>query len=353
MTTRQRTLPSSAAAAIIALAATVSVTAGAPAPAEAAVPGVASSWSSLMHRSLTRDTQAAALRRTYATEQAAIRTWTTEAAAAAKAGESARTRLTAAVAADANARSQHVTASKALATAKVALSTATKRKPRSKAAVTRASRAVSTATLAANTRRLQAQKHAAALVTARTGVKLTAARVTKANAALAQHTAAATRARTTYLALPTAAALAGQAATLSRDVVTQFRSVFKTTDTTRVYGVTVNKTIAFSFKRMVDDAGAAGIRISAGGFRTTQRQIELRKINGCPDVWTAPASSCRVPTAIPGRSLHELGLAVDVTSGGRTLTRSSKAFKWMTTHARKYGFVNLPSEAWHWSITGG
>ena len=35
---------------------------------------------------------------------------------------------------------------------------------------------------------------------------------------------------------------------------------------------------------------------SGGGFRTKQRQIELRKINGCPDVWTAPSSSCRVPT---------------------------------------------------------
>ena len=103
---------------------------------------------------------------------------------------------------------------------------------------------------------------------------------------------------------------------------------------------------------MVEDAKKAGISISCGGFRTQQRQIELRKINGCPDVYTAPASSCRVPTAIPGRSLHEIGMAIDITSGGRSLTSASPAFKWLKLHAAEYGFKNLPSEPWHWSITG-
>ncbi|MEV6495740.1 M15 family metallopeptidase [Actinoplanes sp. NPDC051633] len=131
------------------------------------------------------------------------------------------------------------------------------------------------------------------------------------------------------------------------------RPVFTTADTRIVYGTTVHRNIAYSYKRMVDDAKKAGISISGGGFRTRQRQIELRKINGCPDIYTAPASSCRVPTAIPGRSLHELGLAVDITSGGKSLTRSSAAFKWLQVHADEYGLVNLPSEAWHWSITGG
>jgi D-alanyl-D-alanine carboxypeptidase len=115
----------------------------------------------------------------------------------------------------------------------------------------------------------------------------------------------------------------------------------------------VHKNVAFAFRRMLADAKADGIALSGGGFRTKQRQIELRKINGCPNVWTAPASSCRVPTAIPGRSLHELGLAVDVSSGGRTIAADSAAFRWLVANARRYGFVNLPSEAWHWSITGG
>ena len=133
----------------------------------------------------------------------------------------------------------------------------------------------------------------------------------------------------------------------------EIRTNFAVTDTTTVYGITVHKSVAFAFRQMITDAKADGIVMSGGGFRTKARQIELRKINGCPDVWTAPASSCRVPTAIPGKSLHEIGLAVDITSGGKSLTRSSAGFKWLAANAADYGYVNLPSEAWHWSITGG
>jgi D-alanyl-D-alanine carboxypeptidase len=60
-----------------------------------------------------------------------------------------------------------------------------------------------------------------------------------------------------------------------------------------------------------------------------------------------------VPTAIPGRSLHELGLAVDITAGGSSLTAGSPGFRWLAANAATYGYVNLPSEPWHWSITGG
>lgn len=60
-------------------------------------------------------------------------------------------------------------------------------------------------------------------------------------------------------------------------------------------------------------AMAAG-RVQIGsGRRTTAQQAALRVRNGCPDVYSAPASSCRVPTARPGESKHELGLAVDLT----------------------------------------
>jgi D-alanyl-D-alanine carboxypeptidase len=149
------------------------------------------------------------------------------------------------------------------------------------------------------------------------------------------------------------AGLAAQAAAVTGQVVTQTRGSFTTVQTTQVYGVTVNKIIAYPFQRMIDDAARAGIQLSGGGFRTKQQQIALRTINGCPDVWTAPSSSCKVPTAIPGRSLHEIGLAVDLTSGRRTINdRNSAAFKWLAANAGRYGFVNLPAEPWHWSITG-
>ncbi|WIM99504.1 M15 family metallopeptidase [Actinoplanes oblitus] len=352
MTTRQRTLQKSAAAAIIALTAAGSAI-GMPAPAQAAAPRVASTWSSLMYRSLTHDAQLTALRTSLAGQQKAVRQWTAEVTVATRAATVAQTRLTAATTAEKNARLRHAAARKALTAARLTLRTAGARKPHSRSAVTRASAAVTAATKAVATRKQQYQRYATALTTARVDASAATTRVSRANTEVATYTTATARTRQAIAALPAAATLATQAGTLSRTVVDQFRPAFQLADTTQVYGVTVNRTIAFAFKRMVDDARADGVQISGGGFRTKDRQIELRTINGCPDVWTAPSSSCRVPTAIPGRSLHELGLAIDISSGGRTISRSTKAYKWLTLHAKDYGFVNLPSEAWHWSITGG
>lgn len=115
---------------------------------------------------------------------------------------------------------------------------------------------------------------------------------------------------------------------------------------------TVAQSIAGSVQKLFDAAKADGILMGGGGYRSHQRQIELRRINGCPDVWTAKASSCRTPTAIPGTSYHETGLAIDFTQNGKTLTRSSSGFNWMVANAATFGLKNLPSEAWHWSVSG-
>ncbi len=305
-----------------------------------------------MYRSLTHDETLATMRTSLATHQAAVRAGNAEVAAAAKAHRGTRAVLKTATINDANARSRYTTARKALSTAKQTLSTTSKRKSRSNAAVARAKRAVTAATRTVTLRKSQAQKAAAALTAAGKADRGARARVARADAAVTKETAAVTKTQAAITALPTAAALATQAATVSKQVVEQVRPVFKTSDTTKVYGVTVHRSIAYAFKSMIDDAKADGVEISGGGFRTKERQAELRKINGCPDVWTAPSSSCRVPTAIPGRSLHELGLAVDITSGGKTITSKSAAFKWMQAHAKEYGLVNFPAEAWHWSISG-
>lgn len=119
-----------------------------------------------------------------------------------------------------------------------------------------------------------------------------------------------------------------------------------------VDGIQVNTTIAAKLKELLDAAKADGVIFGGGGFRSFQRQVELRTINGCPDVYTAPASSCRVPTAIPGTSMHEVGLAIDFTQNGSTLSKGSSGYNWLKTNADKYGFKNLPSEPWHWSING-
>jgi LAS superfamily LD-carboxypeptidase LdcB len=66
-----------------------------------------------------------------------------------------------------------------------------------------------------------------------------------------------------------------------------------------------------------------------------------------------PASQCSPPTARPGTSMHERGLAIDFTSSGKLITsHADKAFVWLAANAARFGFYNLPSEPWHWSING-
>jgi len=120
--------------------------------------------------------------------------------------------------------------------------------------------------------------------------------------------------------------------------------------------ITVAGAIADSLAALLRDAAAAGVRLCGGGYRDPQAQIAVRMANcGTSNyaIYQMPASQCSPPTAIPGTSQHELGLAVDFTcNGGGTVTRSSSCFSWLSAHAADYGFYNLPVEAWHWSTTG-
>jgi len=111
----------------------------------------------------------------------------------------------------------------------------------------------------------------------------------------------------------------------------------------------VDASIAANVRSMQAAATGGGVRLCGSGWRSTDRQIQLRTINGCPDVWTAPASSCRVPTAIPGRSQHERGLAIDFDNCS---SRGTACFVWLSSNAARYGLYNLPSEPWHWSVNG-
>jgi murein DD-endopeptidase MepM/ murein hydrolase activator NlpD len=119
--------------------------------------------------------------------------------------------------------------------------------------------------------------------------------------------------------------------------------------------ITVNVSIGTQVKALLDAAAADGLKLSGSGFRTLDQQIALRKKNGCPDVWTSPSSSCRVPTATPGKSMHEQGTAIDFTNCGSFSTR---CFEWLDVHAKTYGLKNLgcvtatKCEPWHWSPNG-
>ena len=118
-----------------------------------------------------------------------------------------------------------------------------------------------------------------------------------------------------------------------------------------VRGIVVDATIADSLNALLEAAEADGIVLGGGGYRDPAAQRRLRRQN-CPSA-NSPASSCRPPTAKPGQSLHEQGLAIDFTYNGTTInSRSSPAFRWLAANAQNYGFYNLPSEPWHWSPNG-
>lgn len=121
------------------------------------------------------------------------------------------------------------------------------------------------------------------------------------------------------------------------------------------YNLKVNASIGAQVKQLLDAAKADGINLDGGGFRSYNEQVALRRAHcGTSDyaIHEAPASSCNPPTAKPGNSMHEVGLAIDFTNNGRTLSSGSPGFNWLRENASKYGLSNLPSEPWHWSTNG-
>ena len=123
-----------------------------------------------------------------------------------------------------------------------------------------------------------------------------------------------------------------------------------------VRGFQVNSVIADETAGLVDAMAAEGFELGGWGYRTHQSQISLRRAH-CGStryaIWEMPASRCRPPTARPGRSNHERGLAIDFTYNGRIISsRGSAVFQAMTRIAAQYGLKNLPSEPWHWSVNG-
>jgi hypothetical protein len=116
-----------------------------------------------------------------------------------------------------------------------------------------------------------------------------------------------------------------------------------------VRGITVHSSIAGQLESLLATAQADGLTLTGSGYRSTQRQIELRQVNGCPDIYESPASACATPTARPGTSMHEVGLAVDFANCS---SQSTACYRWLSANAARFGFYNFPRESWHWSIDG-
>ena len=118
----------------------------------------------------------------------------------------------------------------------------------------------------------------------------------------------------------------------------------------------VDTTLARPVTALLAAASAAGLQLGGGGYRSNAAQVALRRANCGPstyDVYERPAGQCRPPTARPGMSMHEWGLALDITSDGALIRSSSTgAWQWLNANAGSYGLRNLPGEPWHWSTNG-
>jgi hypothetical protein len=120
--------------------------------------------------------------------------------------------------------------------------------------------------------------------------------------------------------------------------------------------ITVAGSISVSVQALLNDAAADGVMLCGGGYRDPQEQIELRRAHcGTSNyaIYEMPASQCSPPTAIPGTSMHEQGLAIDFTcNGGGTVGTGDECWDWLQANAVGYGLYNLPGEPWHWSTNG-
>ncbi|MYB40359.1 hypothetical protein F4X86_03805 [Candidatus Saccharibacteria bacterium] len=118
----------------------------------------------------------------------------------------------------------------------------------------------------------------------------------------------------------------------------------------------IHRCLKDSLQSMLDEYNegvSAENRIGGWGWRPNARQIELREAN-CGkteyDIWEKPASECNPPTARPGYSEHQDGLAIDFYCLDKLLSKTNcdNFYDWLDCNAAQYGLINLPSEAWHW-----
>lgn len=127
---------------------------------------------------------------------------------------------------------------------------------------------------------------------------------------------------------------------------------------TTVEGITVNIEIAGDVAALVQAARAAGFELTGGGYRDNAQQVALRRAHcGTSDyaIYEMPPSQCSPPTARPGESMHERGLAIDFSCDGALITsRATACYRWLASNADAYGLHELSSggEPWHWSSDG-
>jgi hypothetical protein len=133
-------------------------------------------------------------------------------------------------------------------------------------------------------------------------------------------------------------------------------ALYTLADMQLVGGIYVNHLIATQVQNLLNAARIAGLILTGGGYRDPQTQIQTRIQNcGSSDyaIYDEPASQCTPPTARPGTSMHEQGMAIDFDCNGTLIeSHTDPCWIWLNQNAATYGLYNLASEPWHWSING-
>lgn len=116
--------------------------------------------------------------------------------------------------------------------------------------------------------------------------------------------------------------------------------------------ITVSATISDKVAQLLAAANGSGLKLCGSGWRSVDGQVALRRQNcgtTAYSIYDQPSTQCKPPTARPGTSMHEKGLAVDFTNCS---TQSTACFKWLAGNASRFGLRNYAPEPWHWSTTG-
>ncbi|MGI8755725.1 MAG: M15 family metallopeptidase [Acidimicrobiales bacterium] len=116
--------------------------------------------------------------------------------------------------------------------------------------------------------------------------------------------------------------------------------------------ITVSATTVADIGDLLAAADRDGLSLCGSGYRSVEAQVAVRMTNCGPtdyDIWVRPSRECSPPTAIPGTSMHQKGLAIDFWNCS---TRTTACYQWLDANAESFGLTNLLSEPWHWSTTG-
>ena len=118
----------------------------------------------------------------------------------------------------------------------------------------------------------------------------------------------------------------------------------------------VNKKLDPYVIKMQEDSQKVGFNIQlTSAYRDCTEQGGLRALacgTGTYNLKIKPIIECAPPTEPAGRSLHNEGLAVDLSCYGYTNFAYSPCYSWLKPRSALYQIKEHNLEPWHWSTTG-